>query len=140
MVAEVLGHAGFGNAKVIAEERLEIGVATARHAGTGETADRDPQRVARFDIVVGGHVVVGEDKDTGAGWSVRSFVQFCGWTGEEAAKLHFEERKPGGESRVAKTTFYARDSGIGDRFDGNAGDGTAIHDARRKNFRDVWLG
>ena len=134
MFAEIFGDTGLRNTEVIGQKGFEIGVAAARHAGARQAADGDAQSVAGFDVIVGGHVIVGEDENTGAGGSMGGFVEFDRRTCEQTAKLHFEKRKTRGQTGIAEATFDAGQSRIGNLLDRKARDGTAVDDTWRKDF------
>jgi hypothetical protein len=139
VVAEVFGDASFRDAEVIGEQRLEVGVAAAGHTRTGEAADGDAQRVTGFDVVIGGHIVVGENENARANRSVGSIVEFSWRTCEQAAKLHFEKRETRSQAGITEAAFDAGGSGLGNLFDGNARNGTAVHHTGRENFGGLGL-
>src|ERR1041384_6128154 len=108
-----------------------------RFGDPGLRSERDTQTVAGFYIEVGSHVVVSQNKNTGAGRRVRGVFEFCGRTGEQAAELHLEQGQARSQTGITETPFHAGSGGFRNLFDGNARDGSAIHRARRKNFD--WL-
>ena len=125
MVGEIFRDASLGNAQMIGEQCFQIGIAAAGHAGARKSADRDAQGVAGFHMVVGSHVVVGEDEDAWPGGSMIGVIKFCGRTGEQTTELHFEQRKTGRKARVAETSLDAGGAGIRHLFDGEARNGAA---------------
>ena len=119
---------------MIGQKRFEIGVAAAGHAGASEAADGDAQSVAGFDVIVGGHVIVGEDENTGTGGSMGGFVEFDRRTCKQTAKLHFEKRKTRGQTGIAEAALDAGQSRIRNLLDRKARDGAAVDDTWRKDF------
>jgi len=140
MFTEIFGDAGLRNAEVIRKQRFEIGVATTGHAGARKAADGDAQSVAGFDVIVGGHIVVGEDENTGADRSMGGFVKFDRRTGEQTAKLHFKKRETRSQTRIAEAALYAGCAGIGNLLNRQARDGAAVDDTRRKDFGGFGFG
>src|SRR6266404_3767551 len=134
MLAKVLGHAGFRNAEVVRKKRLEVGVAAAAHARTGEAADSDAQSVTGLDVIIRCHVVISEHENTGTGGGMGRFIEFGGRTREEATKLHLEERKTRCQTRVTEAALDSRSTGVGNLLHRDARDGAAVDGARRKYF------
>jgi len=134
MVRQVLCDASLGNAKVVSKKRLEVSIAATRRSGTRKVADCDAQRVAGLDVVIRGHVVVGEDENARAGGSVSGIVEFDGRAQEESAKLHFKKRETRCEARVAEAAFDTGRTRVGNLFDRKTRNGAAIDSAGRKNF------
>src|SRR5258707_3514348 len=134
MVAEIFGDARFGNTEVIGEERFDGDAGAAIAAAARHVGDGDAKRVASFDVVVGGHVVVGENEDAGASGSAVGLIEFHRGTGKQAAKLHFEKRDARRESGIAETAFYSRPGSLTSGFYRNARNRAAVDEAGRIGF------
>jgi len=121
VVAEIFGDARFRNAEMISKERLDGDAGAAIAAAARHVGDGDAKRVAGFDVIVGCHIVVGENEDARASRSVSGLIEFYGGAGEEPAELHLEKRDARRESRVAEAAFYAGAGDFGGGFDGETG-------------------
>lgn len=91
MVTEIFGDARFRDAEMLRQERFDGDAGAAIASTTRDVCDGNAKRIAGFDVVVGGHIVVGENEYAGASGSTVGLVEFHGCTGEETAKLHFEQ-------------------------------------------------
>src|SRR5438874_19456 len=78
VLGKIPGNPCLGDAEMVTEKLFQIGIAAASGAGTRKSADGDPQRVARFYVVVGSHVVVSEDENARTSGSVFRVIKFCG--------------------------------------------------------------
>ena len=75
MVAEIFGNARFWNAKMIRKKRFDGDAGAAIAAAARHVGDGDAKRVAGFDVVVGGHIVVGENKNAGTSRSAIGLIE-----------------------------------------------------------------
>ena len=67
------------------------GLRTAAAAGTAQkTADGDAQRLAGFDIIVGGKIGIAEKEHAGTDGSEIGFAQLQWGASQQAAELHFQ--------------------------------------------------
>ena len=93
VIGQIFADSRFGNAEMLGEKRLDVDARTAIGAAASHVGDRDAQRVASFDVIVSGHIVIGENEDAGASGSAISLIEFHRRACKQPAKLHFEERK-----------------------------------------------
>ena len=126
MFAKIFGDASFWNTEIIGEQRFQVGVATTSHSSARKVSDRDTQRVASFYVVVGRHVVIGEDEDTWAGRSMSGLIKLCSRTGQQAAQLHFKKRKTRSKTGIAEASLHAGSTGIGNGFNREPRYGAAV--------------
>ena len=118
MVAEIFGYARFRDAEVIGEERFDGDAGAAIAAAARHVGDGDAKRVAGFDVVVRGHVVIGENENARTSRGAVGLIEFYGGTSEQTAKLHFEKRDTRRESGIAEAALYARAGDFGGGLDG----------------------
>jgi len=74
VIGEIFCYARFGNSKMFRQARLDGIGATATGATAQKTADGDTQRLAWFNIVVGGKVGVAKEKHSGTNGSAIGFA------------------------------------------------------------------
>ena len=118
MVAEIFGDARFRNAEMIREKRFDGDAGAAIAAAACHVGDGDAKRVAGFDVIVGRHIVVGQNENARTSRSAVGLIEFHGGTGEQTTKLHFEKRDARRESGIAEAALYARAGDFGGGFDG----------------------
>ena len=82
VIGEVFRNASLGNAEVIREQRFDGDASSATAAASRDVGDGYAKRVASFDVIVGRHVVVGENEDAGAGGSTVGLIEFYGGASE----------------------------------------------------------
>jgi len=92
MIGEIFCDARLRNAEMLGELRLERVGAAAACASAQKISDGDAERLAGFDVVVAGEIGIGENKNAGTYGSVIRVTELYRSTGQQAAKLHFEER------------------------------------------------
>lgn len=109
VVGEILGNAGFWNAEMLRELRLD-GLTVTRRA-TKQLADGDTQSLAGFNVVIRGEIFVSEHPHAGPCRSMRSIIELCGTASEQAAKIHFQLRETRGETGIAGSSTQRRRSG-----------------------------
>ena len=63
---------------MIREKRFDGDAGAAIAAATRHVGDSDAKCVAGFDVVVGGHVVVGENENAGASRGTVGLIEFHG--------------------------------------------------------------
>ena len=122
MVREVFGDAGFRNAEMLCELRLD-GLTVARRA-TKQLTNGDAQSLAGFDIVIRRQIFVSENPYAGSGGSMRGIIELRGTAGEQAAKIHFQLGEARRETGIAGTSTQSGRGG------GQLGH--AVERARRK--------
>ena len=134
VIGEILCHARFGDAQMFGKLRLEGIRATAACATAQKISDGDAQSLARLNIIIAGEVRIGEDENAGTDGSVVRFAKFYGRTGQQPAKLHFQERQSRGQTGIAGTAAHARPARFANRFDGECRNRGALGGGRRSGL------
>ena len=135
VIGKIFGDAGFRDTQKVSELRFQIGISPPGGAGAAELADGNAKRIAGLYIIIGSHVIVGQDKDAGAGGRMFRVIELGGRASEQAAELHFEQREARGEARIAEAAASRGCRGIGQRLDWQPWDGPRVHGTRGNNFR-----
>ena len=78
MLGQVFAYARFSNAQMVRKQRFDVDASPPVSGAARHIANCDAKRFASFDVIVGGHVVVGENEDTWAGWSAIRLIEFYG--------------------------------------------------------------
>ena len=82
VIGEIFRNASLGNAEMIREQRFDGNACSATAAAPPDVGDGDAKRVASFDVIVGRHVVVGENEDAGPRGSTIRLIEFYGGASE----------------------------------------------------------
>src|SRR5262249_61480898 len=96
---------------MICEQRLDGNSGAAITCSAREIGNGDAERVAGFDVVVGCHFVVGENKNSGTGGGGGGLVEIFGGGKEKTAEQHFlggkKTRKGGGAGAALLSSHRA---------------------------------
>src|SRR5207244_10139437 len=83
-------------------------VRAATVAASQEVAHGNPQCLANLHVVIRRQVRIRENAYAWSGRRAVGIAKFRGRTGKQAAELHFEQGKPGGESGVPVAGYEAQ--------------------------------
>src|ERR1700682_3145068 len=95
VLSEIFGNAGFGNAEMVRELRLERIGAAAACASPQQIGDGDAKRLASFDVIVRGEIRIAEQQNAWASRSALCGIQLQRGAAQKSAKLHFQKAEPG---------------------------------------------
>src|SRR5256884_4832448 len=119
MIGKIFRHSRLRDSQVLCEPGLDR-VRAATVAASEQVAHGNPQCLANLHVVIRRQVRIRENAYAWSGRRAVGIAKFRGRTGKQAAELHFEQGKPGGESGVPVAAFEARLRGISQRVQGQA--------------------
>src|SRR5260370_34975347 len=79
---------------MLSESWLEGLGAMAAGGAAQKAANGETQSLTSFDMIVGREIGIAQKEHAGTNGSAIRFTELQGRTGEQAAELHFQQRKP----------------------------------------------
>src|SRR6266852_6906533 len=106
VVLQVLGDPGLVDAKVLGKPGTQRFPTTRASLATQQVTHTDPERLARFDVIVGGLIRIGQDEHSGPRRSLVRLINLGQRAGNQSPQLRFQVCKTGGQSRFAGTPAH----------------------------------